>query len=215
MDGTRIAQSALPAARDVPAFGGSNHSGRACRDATGQGGGYRPGAFRPHRHGQPRHRPADAACGKRPHGRKYDLQGFHLGGHARQCVVHRRADGGIAAGNVRAGHRYGPRGIFLSVGTRMASDLIEVTRDGVIVTVMLNRPEKLNALTRAMWLDLGAAFDALSVDDSIRCVILRGAGEKAFSPGNDIAEFATERANKAQAIEYGRLMHRTLSSLAE
>ena len=49
----------------------------------------------------------------------------------------------------------------------------------------------------------------MSADDGVRCVIVRGAGEKAFSPGNDIAEFATERANKAQAIEYGRVMHAT------
>ena len=45
-------------------------------------------------------------------------------------------------------------------------------------------------------------------------MILRGAGEKAFSPGNDIAEFAIERANKTQAIEYGRIMHATAQSLA-
>jgi enoyl-CoA hydratase/carnithine racemase len=45
-------------------------------------------------------------------------------------------------------------------------------------------------------------------------VILRGAGERAFSPGNDIAEFATERADKAQAIDYGRIMHATARSLA-
>ena len=43
---------------------------------------------------------------------------------------------------------------------------------------------------------------------------MRGAGEKAFSPGNDIAEFATERANKAQAIEYGKAMHATAAALA-
>ena len=51
-----------------------------------------------------------------------------------------------------------------------------------------------------MWRALGAAIDALSADDALRCVILRGAGERAFSPGNDIAEFARERSNKAQAI---------------
>ena len=93
-------------------------------------------------------------------------------------------------------------------------ELIEVLRDGVIATVVLNRPEKLNALTKGMWQALGAAIDTLSADDSLRCVILRGAGEKAFSPGNDIAEFATERANKPQAIAYGHLMHATLHALA-
>jgi len=92
--------------------------------------------------------------------------------------------------------------------------LIDVTRDGSIATVVLNRPEKLNALTKTMWRDLGAAINALSADDALRCVILRGAGEKAFSPGNDIGEFATERSNKAQAIAYGHVMHSTLDSLA-
>ena len=89
-----------------------------------------------------------------------------------------------------------------------------VERDGDVATVVLNRPAKLNALTRPMWRALGDAFDALSADDGMRCVVVRGAGERAFSPGNDIAEFATERATKAQAIEYGRDMHRTAASIA-
>ena len=93
-------------------------------------------------------------------------------------------------------------------------ELIETLRDGAIATVVLNRPDKLNALTKGMWQALGAAIDTLSADDSLRCIILRGAGEKAFSPGNDIAEFASERANKPQAIAYGRLMHATLHALA-
>ena len=89
------------------------------------------------------------------------------------------------------------------------SELIALERSEFIATVVLNRPEKLNALTKPMWRLLGETIDALSADDTLRCIIVRGAGEKAFSPGNDIAEFATERANKAQAIEYGRIMHAT------
>ncbi|MEO8302703.1 MAG: enoyl-CoA hydratase-related protein [Betaproteobacteria bacterium] len=92
---------------------------------------------------------------------------------------------------------------------------IEVTRAGTIATVVLDRPEKLNALTQSMWQGLGEAISALSQDDTLRCVIVRGAGEKAFSPGNDIAEFSTARANKAQAIDYGRVMHSTANALAE
>jgi enoyl-CoA hydratase/carnithine racemase len=95
------------------------------------------------------------------------------------------------------------------------AELIEVLRDGAIATVVLNRPDKLNALTRGMWQTLGETMDALSSDDGLRCIIVRGAGEKAFSPGNDIAEFATERANKAQAIAYGHAMHATLAALGE
>ena len=95
------------------------------------------------------------------------------------------------------------------------TDPIEVTHDGTIATVVLNRPQKLNALTKAMWQALGEAIDTLSADDRLRCIILRGAGEKAFSPGNDIGEFATERADKAQAIAYGHAMHATAKALAD
>mgnify|MGYP000377394846 CR=1 FL=1 len=95
------------------------------------------------------------------------------------------------------------------------SDLILVQRDGAIATVVLNRPEKLNALTRPMWQQLGETIARLSADDSLRCIVLRGAGEKAFSPGNDISEFETVRANKAQAREYGKIMHATAQALAE
>ena len=95
------------------------------------------------------------------------------------------------------------------------SDLIDLQRDGAITTVVLNRPAKLNALTKPMWRDLGETVKRLSADDTLRCIVLRGAGEKAFSPGNDIAEFATERATKVQAIEYGRVMHATATALSE
>jgi len=94
------------------------------------------------------------------------------------------------------------------------NDLIAVTKDGPIATVVLNRPEKLNALTKAMWSDLGFAIAALAADDALRCIVLRGAGERAFSPGNDIGEFATERANKAQAVSYGAVMRTTAEALA-
>jgi enoyl-CoA hydratase/carnithine racemase len=95
----------------------------------------------------------------------------------------------------------------------MAGD-IAVQRDGAIATVVLDRPAKLNALTRAMWSALGDAIGRLSADDEVRCIVVRGAGEKAFSPGNDIAEFATERSDKAQAIRYGKAMHATAEALA-
>jgi enoyl-CoA hydratase len=94
------------------------------------------------------------------------------------------------------------------------SDLIQVEREGTIATVVLNRPAKLNALTKSMWQELGNAVNALSGNDEVRCIILRGAGEKSFSPGNDIAEFQTERSNKEQAIAYGHIMHATATALS-
>src|SRR6266550_4647890 len=92
---------------------------------------------------------------------------------------------------------------------------IAVVREGLIATVVLDRPHKLNALTRSMWQLLGETIEALSSDDALRCIILRGAGEKAFSPGNDIGEFATARSNKAQAVEYGKTMHATARALVK
>ena len=93
------------------------------------------------------------------------------------------------------------------------SDTILVARDASIATVTLNRPEKLNALTRPMWKRLGEVFGELSADDSLRCIVIRGAGTKAFAPGNDISEFTTERSNVEQARAYGEDMRRTIEAL--
>jgi enoyl-CoA hydratase/carnithine racemase len=79
---------------------------------------------------------------------------------------------------------------------------IDVTRDGVIATVALNNPGKLNALTIAMWRDLARVLGELSADDALRCVVLRGAGDEAFAAGADLKEFVTERATLAQAKTY-------------
>ena len=91
---------------------------------------------------------------------------------------------------------------------------ILVQRDGAIATVVLNRPDKLNALTRAMWARLGQVFDELHADDELRCIVIRGAGTKAFAPGNDIAEFQAERSNVAQGRAYGDDMRRTIESIS-
>ena len=53
----------------------------------------------------------------------------------------------------------------------MSNDTILVERDGDIATVVLNRPEKLNALTKPMWRRLGDVFEQLSADDDLRCVV--------------------------------------------
>src|SRR6185369_933764 len=94
------------------------------------------------------------------------------------------------------------------------SDTILVEHpEGPIATVVLNRPEKLNALTRPMWRRLGEAFTELSASESVRCILIRGAGDKAFAPGNDISEFATERSNVEQARAYGEDMRRAIESI--
>lgn len=95
------------------------------------------------------------------------------------------------------------------------SDLIALERRGSIATVVLNRPEKLNAMTKDMWSALGETFRSLAADTSLRCIVLRGAGARAFSPGNDIGEFETARSNPQQAKAYGAALHETLGALKD
>lgn len=65
---------------------------------------------------------------------------------------------------------------------------VRLDRDGGIATITLDRPEKLNALTLAMYDELGAAFAEVRDDPAIGVAVLTGAGEKAFCVGADLGE---------------------------
>ncbi|BAL26427.1 enoyl-CoA hydratase/isomerase family protein [Azoarcus sp. KH32C] len=87
---------------------------------------------------------------------------------------------------------------------------ITVSTDGGISTLTLSNPDKLNAIDSAMWVALHAAMDEIAARDDLRCVILRGAGDKAFAAGGDIEEFLTVRATVDDALHY----HDTLVATA-
>ncbi len=76
--------------------------------------------------------------------------------------------------------------------------LIDVS-DGIAV-VTLSRPKVLNALNSALLGELDLALDALAIDDTVRAVILTGAGEKAFAAGADIQELAGLSGVEGQAL---------------
>lgn len=65
---------------------------------------------------------------------------------------------------------------------------VEYIKDGAVATIRLNRPDKLNALTLAMYDDLGRAFAEAGRDDTVNVVLLTGAGERAFCVGADLTE---------------------------
>lgn len=67
---------------------------------------------------------------------------------------------------------------------------INVTWDGDLAIVAVDRQEKMNALNTEVIAELGTAFDSLRYDDEVRGVIVTGAGEKAFVAGADIGELA-------------------------
>ena len=94
-----------------------------------------------------------------------------------------------------------------------ADNHILVDRDCLVAIVTLNRPEKLNALTRNMWKQVGQVFRELDDDKHLRCIVLRGAGDKAFGAGADISEFNRQRKNINQARRYGNFMHGAMQAI--
>jgi len=92
---------------------------------------------------------------------------------------------------------------------------IIVERDGGIATIILNNPEKMNAMNLAMWQGMIDAMERLSADDSVRCVVIRGAGDRAFSAGADIEEFPRTRLNKEAARSYAQVTHRAMRAVAD
>jgi len=70
--------------------------------------------------------------------------------------------------------------------TLFAEGEVRLFRSGHLATLNLNRPEKLNALTRAMLAGLAEAADAIEAERDIRAVILTASGERAFCVGADI-----------------------------
>jgi enoyl-CoA hydratase/carnithine racemase len=79
------------------------------------------------------------------------------------------------------------------------SDLIVSRHDGV-VTIVLNRPGQLNAITDAMWAQLGEEFARVRADEGDRAVLLSGAGG-VFSAGSDVSGFIGHAEPLADRIE--------------
>lgn len=88
-----------------------------------------------------------------------------------------------------------------------------VAREGDIAIVTFNRPEVRNAFDLAMWERLQRVMEGLSADDSLRCVVLRGAGTQAFCAGADIGAFARERGNRALEDRYAEVLHTSMQSI--
>jgi 2-(1,2-epoxy-1,2-dihydrophenyl)acetyl-CoA isomerase len=76
---------------------------------------------------------------------------------------------------------------------------VEFSQAAGVATITLNRPDKLNALTDAMWDELATHFDRCAHDDAIRAVVLTGEG-RAFCAGMDISGTAPKKARKAGLV---------------
>ncbi len=79
---------------------------------------------------------------------------------------------------------------------------VELTQEGAVAVVTINRPQALNALNPEVLADLKSAFESID-QGSVRCVILTGAGEKSFVAGADIGSMSTM--TKAEGTAFGKL----------
>jgi enoyl-CoA hydratase/carnithine racemase len=77
------------------------------------------------------------------------------------------------------------------------TDHVLIARSGHVMEVRLNRPDKKNALTRAMYDAMSDAFDTADRDAGIRAVVLTGSGDS-FTSGNDIKDFQARAATGSQ-----------------
>ena len=94
-----------------------------------------------------------------------------------------RRDIGVKSGKGFYDHRSG--------GPTTTYKTLLVTRDAAthVVTITINRPDRLNTLTPDVFKELDAALTALESDDNARCLVLTGAGDRSFSAGADLTSF--------------------------
>jgi 1,4-dihydroxy-2-naphthoyl-CoA synthase len=88
-----------------------------------------------------------------------------------------------------------------------------VERDGPIALLTFNRPDARNAMTFEMYEALHDACAALDTDPTVRAIVLRGAGDKAFASGTDIRQFLDFK-TREDALGYEARLTRVLSKLA-
>ncbi len=90
------------------------------------------------------------------------------------------------------------------------SSFVEVTHDGHVSTLTINRPDKLNALSQEVLSDLSVAVDAVAANVDTWAVVITGTG-KAFVAGADIA--AMKDMTEAEGLAFGALGHDVFSAI--
>lgn len=87
--------------------------------------------------------------------------------------------------------------------------------DGPIGWITFKQPERLNAVRRDMWDALPAAVASLAGESSVRGIVVRGAGDRAFISGADIAEFETERSDSTRNRAFTQAVTAATATLVE
>ena len=90
---------------------------------------------------------------------------------------------------------------------------LKAEKEGAIGWLVLDNPERLNAISSEMWRGFPKAMAQYGADPEIRVVILRGGGEKVFAAGADISEFDKARESSGQVTAYDSLLDEALHAL--
>src|SRR5262252_6436333 len=90
--------------------------------------------------------------------------------------------------------------------------IVRIEKQGPVGFLVFDYPERRNAISLEMWLEIPRAVERLSRDDSVRVVVLRGQGDVAFISGADISEFAQTRVGEA-AEAYNAANERAFEAL--
>ena len=96
----------------------------------------------------------------------------------------------------------------------MTARTIHLATRGAIAQLVLDRPDKRNALSAAMWRAIPELVGAAGADPAVKVLILRGVSAEAFSAGADIAEFDRVHASAATAREYHAVVAAAYEALA-
>lgn len=86
-------------------------------------------------------------------------------------------------------------------------------KDGAVGRVILNNPDKLNAISLDMWEGMGDAMSAFEADDDVRAVVFSGAGGKAFAAGADVSKYEEERGSADAQERYAQTGERALQAI--
>lgn len=95
----------------------------------------------------------------------------------------------------------------------MGQGKVRVERDGPIGRLVLDNPDRRNALSADMWRAIPIAMRDFDADPDIRCVVVRGAGTVAFAAGADISEFEKQRSGPELVHAYEQLLEDAHASL--
>ena len=85
-----------------------------------------------------------------------------------------------------------------------SADGVQVKREGRVLRIRIDRPDKLNALSRPVLARIREIFESTNMDAGIACVVLTGTGSRYFAAGGDLRDLATvreESAVRTMAIE--------------